>query len=394
MQLPPLSLYIHLPWCIRKCPYCDFNSHELKGSVPERDYITALIKDFSEELEFVQNRQIASVFIGGGTPSLFSADAIAHLLNDLGQLTPFRTDAEITLEANPGTIEAEKFKEFRQAGVNRLSIGIQSFQDNQLLILGRVHNRSQAIRAAKIAHTAGFENFNLDLMFGLPGQSVKDAIDDVQTCIDLRPAHISYYQLTIEPNTFFYKHRPKLPHSETIWKIQQVGQQLLESEGFRQYEISAFSKPEYRCQHNLNYWQFGDYIGIGAGAHGKISTIKSKEITRYWKIKRPADYMQQVFYNRHLGGQSIVPKADLPFEFLLNNLRLREGFNESIFISRTGLPVSELEPMLGQCIGDRLLEKNYNNVRCTETGWNFLDEILQQFFPVDHEKHLDQSSFP
>lgn len=386
LQLPPLSLYIHVPWCIRKCPYCDFNSHEAKEFVPERGYIDALIQDLSQELEFVQNRQIASVFIGGGTPSLFSAETITRLLNEIRALIPFQPDAEITLEANPGTLETEKFKAFKEAGVTRLSIGIQSFQDTHLIKLGRIHDRKQAIRAAEFAHTAGFDNFNLDLMFGLPRQSVENAIDDIQTCIDLKPTHISYYQLSLEPNTLFHKYPPKLPGSETIWDIQQAGQQRLKTSGFQQYEISAFSKTGYSCRHNLNYWQFGDYLGIGAGAHGKITNIQTREIIRYWKIKRPADYMLQAFGENRLGGRSTISGTDLSFEFLMNNLRLKQGFNVSAFVCHTGMPISILEPMLSKCVADRLMEWNYNNIRCTDTGWNFLDDVLQCFFPTTASK--------
>ncbi len=382
LQLAPLSLYVHMPWCIRKCPYCDFNSHELKQTIPERDYINALIDDLSQELDFVQNRRISSVFIGGGTPSLFSAESIARLLNELDRLIGFKPDTEITLEANPGAIEADKFIEFKQTGVNRLSIGIQSFQDLQLKKLGRIHNRKEAIHAVELAHSAGFENLNLDLMFGLPEQTTEAAMEDVQTCLALEPTHISYYQLTLEPNTFFYKFPPKMPDSESTWNIQQAGHHCLKTKGYQQYEISGFSKTGYRCQHNLNYWRFGDYLGIGAGAHGKITDIRSGKLFRYWKKKQPSEYMAQASKENRLGGRSTVAIEDLPFEFLMNNLRIREGFDKSSFESRTGMHFSTLEPELSKCFADCLLEKNYNNIRCTETGWNFLDEVLQRFYPV------------
>ena len=334
LRLPPLCLYVHMPWCVRKCPYCDFNSHELKQSVPEHDYVNALIDDLSQELDYVQDRQITSVFIGGGTPSLFSAESIARLLNELNRLIGFKTDAEITIEANPGAIEAGKFIEFKQAGVNRLSIGIQSFQDIQLKKLGRIHNRTEAIRAVELACSAGFENLNLDLMFGLPEQTTELALTDVQTCLALEPTHISYYQLTLEPNTFFYKFPPKMPDSESTWNIQQAGHYRLKAKGYQQYEISGFSKTGYRCQHNLNYWQFGDYLGIGAGAHGKITDIRSGKLLRYWKKKQPSEYMAQASKENRLGGRSTLAIEDLPFEFLMNNLRLREGFSKSSFESK------------------------------------------------------------
>lgn len=379
--LPPLSLYIHMPWCIRKCPYCDFNSHETNGPIPEAQYIDALIDDLSQELAFVQSRQISSVFIGGGTPSLFSPDSVERILGSARKMVPFASNAEITLEANPGTIEAQKFYEFKMAGINRLSIGVQSFKDNQLTRLGRIHNGAQAYCAAERAHAAGFENFNLDLMFGLPEQTVDDAIDDVQTAIDLNPTHVSYYQLTIEPNTYFHKFRPSMPSGEQTWDIQTAGQKRLALSGFRQYEISAYSKRNYQCQHNLNYWRFGDYIGIGAGAHGKITRIETQEIFRYWKIRRPADYIRKASDESRVGGLSNIEKTERPFEFLMNNLRLRRGFGASDFVSATGLGLGVLEPPLAKCIADGLLESHKGRIGCTETGWNFLDEVLQRFYP-------------
>ena len=381
LQLAPLSLYVHMPWCVRKCPYCDFNSHELKQTIPERNYIDALIEDVYQELDFVQNRSISSVFIGGGTPSLFSAESIARLLSELDSLIGFQPDTEITLEANPGAIEANKFIDFKQVGINRLSIGIQSFHDVQLKKLGRIHNCNEALRAVELVHSAGFKNFNLDLMFGLPDQILDTAMSDVQICLESMPAHISYYQLTLEPNTFFSKFPPKLPDCESTWNIQQAGHQQLKARGYQQYEISGFSKKGYQCQHNLNYWQFGDYLGIGAGAHGKITDIRTGKIHRYWKKKQPTEYMAKASKENRLGGQSILVSEDLPFEFLMNNLRLKEGFNESLFESRTGLGIFVLEPELSNCIADGLLEKNYNNIRCSEIGWNFLDEVLQRFYP-------------
>jgi oxygen-independent coproporphyrinogen-3 oxidase len=278
--LPPLSLYIHVPWCVRKCPYCDFNSHELRTELPEHQYIDALLQDLQQDLPRVWGRTVQTVFIGGGTPSLLSAEAIDRLLSGLRTCITLDPAAEVTLEANPGTVEAQRFSEYRSAGINRLSIGIQSFSNDLLQSLGRIHNRREAIRAAELAHGAGLDNFNLDLMFALPGQSQQQAAKDVHDAIALEPAHISYYQLTLEPNTWFHKHPPVLPDDDAAWQIQRQGQELLTEHGYLQYEVSAYARQDQRCRHNLNYWQFGDYLGIGAGAHGKISSTAPMGIAR------------------------------------------------------------------------------------------------------------------
>ena len=288
----PLALYIHIPWCARKCPYCDFNSHEARGPVPERAYVDALLADLEQDLPRVWGRRLESVFIGGGTPSLFSAEALERLLSGLRARLPLRPDTEITLEANPGTVERGRFAEFREAGINRLSIGVQSFDDEQLRRLGRIHDRRDAFAAAEAAHAAGLDNFNLDLMFGLPGQTVAQGLADIANAIALQPAHVSYYQLTIEPNTLFHQSPPTLPDDEMIDAIQQRAQVELARQGYERYEVSAFARENRRCRHNLNYWEFGDYLGIGAGAHGKLTDPASGQIHRLWKLKHPRDYLK------------------------------------------------------------------------------------------------------
>ena len=287
----PLALYVHIPWCARKCPYCDFNSHEARGPVPESAYVDALLADLEQDLPRVWGRRIESVFIGGGTPSLFSAEALDRLLAGLRARLPLRPDTEITLEANPGAVEQGKFAEFREIGINRLSIGVQSFNDEQLQRLGRIHDRRVAFAAAEAAHVAGLDNFNLDLMFGLPEQTVEQALADIANAVALQPAHLSYYQLTIEPNTRFYQSPPTLPDDETISLMQERTQAELARQGYRQYEVSAYARETRRCRHNLNYWEFGDYLGIGAGAHGKLTDPAAGRIHRLWKLKQPRDYL-------------------------------------------------------------------------------------------------------
>jgi putative oxygen-independent coproporphyrinogen III oxidase len=387
MQQPQsLGLYIHMPWCVRKCPYCDFNSHQVREPIPEDAYIEALIADFEQDLEHVHNRSVHSIFIGGGTPSLFSAEAIERLLNAVGERVSVPSIAEITLEANPGTVESGKFEAFRSIGITRLSIGVQSFQDNQLLALGRIHSSADAVRAIESAQKAGFENFNLDLMFGLPGQSLQNAEDDLLTAIALAPAHISYYQLTIEPNTLYHRHPPALPRDEAVWAIQRCGQSHLARHGYGQYEISAYARPGLRSRHNLNYWRFGDYLGIGAGAHGKITNADGRHILRLWKVKHPREYMKAAGSDAVIGDRQSVLPNDRAMEFLMNHLRLKEGFEEPLFTARTGLPLSCVEPTLSGCIGDGLLERHDDIIRCTEFGWRFLDEILGRFLPTDSLK--------
>jgi len=377
----PLSLYIHFPWCIRKCPYCDFNSHTIKDSLPEIDYIDALLKDLAIDLErFEEIRPLQSIFMGGGTPSLFSAQQLQRLLVGVERLIPFVDDIEITLEANPGTFESEKFADYRSVGINRLSIGIQSFHDRHLQRLGRIHSAQEAVRAVEIAQQAGFENFNLDLMFGLPESDAHDSLHDVQQAIALEPSHISLYQLTLEPNTYFHKYPPILPGDEAIFTEQLACQQLLAEHGYQQYEISAYAKVGRQCKHNINYWSFGDYLGIGAGAHGKITQRLPDRIVRTMKAKQPEQYLQLNKDDRL--AQEII-QSDLPLEFVMNHLRLRQGFQLETYKQRTGLAVQSLQPALAHCIQQGLLDEHEQHVVCTEKGWHFLDSILENFLGTD-----------
>lgn len=377
----PLSLYIHIPWCVRKCPYCDFNSHRAEPGLPEADYIKALLEDLEGQLGSVAGREIETIFIGGGTPSLFSAESIHALLQGVRDRLPVVPAAEITLEANPGTAESDKFKGFRQAGVNRLSIGIQSFNPAHLKALGRIHGREEALLAAQMARSAGFDNFNLDLMFGLPQQTLEQALADLQTAIDLNPTHLSFYQLTLEPNTVFHKYPPSLPEDDSLWAIQQAAQARLAEQGFRQYEVSAYARPDMSCRHNLNYWRFGDYLGIGAGAHGKITDMQTGTVTRTTRIKHPQHYLQASGDPARQGACEVIPRESLRFEFLMNALRLREGFEQGLLTAHTGLPINTLEPELSACLEDGLLERDGQQIRCSAHGFNFLDTVLQRFLP-------------
>ncbi|MGR9035745.1 MAG: radical SAM family heme chaperone HemW [Gammaproteobacteria bacterium] len=378
-KLTTLGLYIHIPWCLKKCPYCDFNSHAVKGGAPESSYIDALLADFAASLERYQlNRQIGTVFIGGGTPSLFSAEALNRLLRGIERLAPLRDDAEITLEANPGTFDSGKFSEYKSLGINRLSIGIQSFNDALLQKLGRVHSAAEAVAAVEIAHHAGFDNLNLDLMFGLPGAAAESSENDIETAIRLNPSHISFYQLTLEPNTYFHKYPPKLPDDETIFETQKRCQQLLADHGYLQYEISAYSKDGRQCRHNLNYWRFGDYLGIGAGAHGKITFELPGRIIRTAKPRSPEVYLSNP---DSTGVETVISIEELPLEFAMNHLRLKQGFAEEDYRSATGLPIDTLEPGLSDNLKQALLLSRHNHYYCSERGWNFLDSILQKFIP-------------
>jgi oxygen-independent coproporphyrinogen-3 oxidase len=375
--LSPLSLYIHIPWCIKKCPYCDFNSHAVKAELPEDAYITVLLADLALDIQrYTITRPISSIFIGGGTPSLFSPESINRLLHGIEQQLPFEQGLEITLEANPGTFESHKFAEFRALGINRLSIGIQSFNDDLLKKLGRVHSAREAIDAAEIAHQSGFDNFNLDLMFGLPGASPGSSKIDIETAISLKPTHISFYQLTLEPNTWFHKFPPKLPDDEVIFSSQKDCQQLLAAHDYQQYEVSAYSKPGLQCRHNINYWQFGDYLGIGAGAHGKITQCLPEAIIRSFKPKSPEQYLSNFQKN---GGAEPIAVTDLPLEFIMNHLRLKQGFTLEAYQAATGLAVATLEPALSACVQQNLLIRQHNHYYCSEQGWNFLDNILEKF---------------
>ena len=375
----PLSIYIHLPWCVRKCPYCDFNSHPLRGELAERDYIAALLRDLEQDLPRVWGRRVDTVFIGGGTPSLFSARALDELLSGLRARIPLRPNAEITLEANPGTLEQGNFNEFRAIGINRLSIGIQSFNPEHLQALGRIHDRASAIKAAEAAHAAGFSRFNLDLMFGLPQQTPAQALDDIRTALALAPSHISYYQLTLEPNTLFERYPPKLPDDDCISDMQEQAQQQLASAGYQQYEVSAYAQPGERCQHNLNYWQFGDYLGLGAGAHGKLSDSATGSITRLWKVKHPNEYLRHAGTAASLGGIEIIEPSALGFEFMLNALRLVDGVEAELFEQRTGLPLAVIEPQLRQARADGLLIDDARRIAPSVLGLRFLNNLLERF---------------
>ncbi|MGZ8200215.1 MAG: radical SAM family heme chaperone HemW [Methylosarcina sp.] len=375
--MPPLSLYIHIPWCIKKCPYCDFNSHAAKADLPETAYIDALLTDLARDLHRYEiNRPLATIFIGGGTPSLFSAAAIDRLLQGIAQRATLEKDVEITLEANPGTFESRKFKDFRLLGINRLSIGIQSFHDEQLQRLGRVHSSEEAVAAVKIAHQAGFDNINLDLMFGLPEATLDTSISDVETALGLQPAHISLYQLTLEPNTYFHKFPPRLPNDELVFETQRICQSILAGQGYRQYEISAYSLEGRQCRHNLNYWQFGDYLGIGAGAHGKISLTLPSRVIRTVKPRNPEQYLKNPGNDI---AETVIDTQDLPLEFAMNHLRLKQGFTATAFQSATGLTLDSLEPGLSSNLKQQLLVEENGLYYCSDLGWNFLDTILQQF---------------
>jgi putative oxygen-independent coproporphyrinogen III oxidase len=377
----PLTLYVHMPWCIRKCPYCDFNSHEARKTIPEKDYIDALLLDLEQDIPRIEGRRIESIFIGGGTPSLFSAASIQYLLQGLHARLDLQTDLEITLEANPGTVEQQKFQEFREVGINRLSIGIQSFNDEHLRRLGRIHDRGQAIQAAETAHRAGFNNFNLDLMFGLPGQSPEQAMVDIVTAISLQPTHISHYQLTLEPNTLFYKHPPVLPNDDLLWEMQSHCQAYLAEKGYTQYEVSAYTRGGWRCHHNLNYWEFGDYLGIGAGVHAKISDALRGNISRLWKLKHPRDYLRYAGGPRCIGGHRLIPEEELVVEFMMNALRLTDGFPAELFVARTGLPFHDLEPLLVIPRERGLLKWQEGHIKATSLGQRFLNDLLLLLMP-------------
>ena len=380
MSLPPLSLYAHLPWCVQKCPYCDFNSHGLKDELPETAYIDALLRDLDQDLPRVSGRTIETVFFGGGTPSLFSAESIARFLEGVRTRLPLAAEAEITLEANPGTVERGRFAEYRSAGVTRLSIGVQSFDERALKVLGRIHSSSEAVTAAEEAHASGLANFNLDLMYALPGQTLEGARDDVLRAIALKPAHLSHYQLTLEPNTLFHAHPPVLPDEDTAWAMQEDCQATLAGRGYAQYEISAYATEGRQCRHNLNYWRFGDYLGIGAGAHGKL-TDASGRVTRLWKVKHPETYLKHAGKPQSIGGVNDVKADELAFEFMLNRLRLVEGFSEAEFKAATGLPRSAIEAGLARALGLELLEATERGWRVSARGHAYLNDLQSVFLP-------------
>ena len=382
-SLPPLSLYVHVPWCVRKCPYCDFNSHEARGDIPEQAYVDALLVDLEQDLPSVWGRSVVSVFIGGGTPSLLSPEALDRLLSGLRARLKLLPEAEITLEANPGTVEQGRFAEFRAAGINRLSIGVQSFDDDLLQRVGRIHGRREAIRAAEAAHAAGLENFNLDLMFALPQQSLVQAREDVATAIALEPAHISYYQLTLEPNTAFAHRPPTLPEDDLVAAIHSQGQTLLADGGYAQYEVSAYAQAERQCRHNLNYWRFGDYLGIGAGAHGKVTDAAQGRIERVWKVRNPRDYLAGHGGEERVGGRSVLSRADAVFEFMLNALRLSDGFDTALFTERAGLAITAVAQQLAEAERQGFVSWELDTVRPTTKGKDFLNDLLQLFLEDD-----------
>jgi putative oxygen-independent coproporphyrinogen III oxidase len=374
--LPPLSLYVHIPWCVRKCPYCDFNSHEAKGEIPEREYVASLIADLELALPLVWGRPVHTVFFGGGTPSLLSARALDELLSAIRARLPLAPDIEITLEANPGTFEAQKFADFRAAGVNRLSIGIQSFDPTHLKALGRIHDGAQARAAIEIAQ-ASFGNFNLDLMYALPGQSVEQALADIETAIGFGPRHLSAYHLTIEPNTYFFRHPPQVPDQDVAADMQEAIEARLASAGYRHYEISAFARPGREARHNLNYWTFGDYLGIGAGAHSKLSF--SDRILRQMRVKHPRDYLEKMAVGGPVLQEQRLAAEELPFEFMMNALRLIDGFELRLFAERTGVPVHAVHKQLETAERSGLIERDHVRVRPTLRGQRFLNDLLQIF---------------
>ena len=377
--LPPLSIYIHIPWCIRKCPYCDFNSHEAKNDLPEQQYIDCLISDLDYTLPKIWGRRVYSIFFGGGTPSLFSAKGIDAILAAVRARVTLDSEAEITLEANPGTFEAEKFRGFREAGVNRLSIGIQSFNALHLQALGRVHNDDEAKRAIDIAQK-NFDNINLDVMFALPKQTLAECEADIETALSFNTHHLSIYHLTLEPNTLFHRFPPPLPDDELAADMQDMIEAKLNAAGFDHYETSAYAKPGKRSKHNMNYWQFGDYVGIGAGAHGKISyPDPARGITREARFKQPKTYMQQAALGLSNQEEKVVSVAELPFEFMLNALRLTEGFTNTLFVERTGLPISTISRELDKAASLGLIERDHLQVKPTAKGRLFLNDLLELF---------------
>ena len=377
-RLPPLAAYVHIPWCVRKCPYCDFNSHAAGPQLPEREYVDAVLAELAQRLDQAQGRKLESIFFGGGTPSLFSAQALERILQGLERQVGFAPDIEITLEANPGTFEQEKFRDYRSLGINRLSIGVQSFQADKLKALGRIHDGDEAIRAADMARAAGFDNFNLDLMHGLPEQGLEDALQDLRIAIAQRPTHLSWYQLTVEPNTVFWNQPPRLPEDDILWDIQEAGQALLAEHGYGQYETSAYAQPGRQARHNLNYWTFGDFLGLGAGAHGKLSGVDGV-IRRTWNTRLPKDYLDAE--KSFEAGSRVLTPDELPFEFLMNALRLTRGVPSALFGERAGLDLGELNEARREAERRGLLSADAQRLVATPQGQLFLNDLLQLFLP-------------
>ena len=374
--LPPLSLYIHFPWCVRKCPYCDFNSHEARGAFPEQEYLDAVRLDLEQSLPLIWGRKIYTVFIGGGTPSRMSAKGLDRLLSDVRTLLPLDSNAEITMEANPGTFEAEKFKSYRASGVNRLSIGIQSFNADHLKALGRIHDDNEARRAVEIAH-ANFDNFNLDLMYALPSQTLAEARRDLDTALAFAPPHLSLYHLTMEPNTVFAKYPPALPDDDASADMQDMIAEVTAGAGFEHYEVSAYAQPGRRGRHNVNYWEFGDYLGIGAGAHSKISF--PHRVLRQARFKQPESFMNAARNGNPVQEEHEISRADMGFEFMLNTLRLTDGFSPNLFGERTGMGINAIDAMLNAAEAKGLLYRDHKIIRPTDFGQRFLNDLQQMF---------------
>lgn len=374
----PLSLYIHIPWCVRKCPYCDFNSHAVRDGIPEELYVDALLKDLEQELPLIWGRTVGTIFMGGGTPSLFSAASLDRLLSGVRALLPLAQNAEITLEANPGSAEAQRFRDYRSIGINRLSMGVQSFNDAALKALGRIHNADEAHRAIGMARDAGFDNFNLDLMFALPQQTVATALEDLKAAIAYEPTHLSYYQLTLEPNTAFYNAPPPLPAEDDAAEIEEVGHALLQASGYERYEVSAFTRDQRYANHNLNYWQFGDYVGIGAGAHGKLTLPAEGQIVRRTKQRQPDRYLRGI-KEGFLSKQEAILQPEIPFEFMLNALRLTGGFDLELFSQRTGLAASVIEAQLEGLHADGLLVTKCGKTLPSALGFRYLNDVMERF---------------
>ena len=380
---PPLALYVHMPWCVKKCPYCDFNSHGLRGEPPYAAYVETLLADLDADLaDFgaaAHGRPIESVFFGGGTPSLFAPEHIAHFIDGARARLPFAADCEITLETNPGTVEHGRFDGYLAAGINRLSFGIQSFDDDKLGRLGRIHSASEAEAAVKSAQDAGYANLNLDLMYALPQQSLDGALADVERAIALAPSHISHYQLTLEPNTAFAANPPPLPDDDHAWAMQEACEARLAEAGYGQYEISAYARPGRRCRHNLNYWQFGDYLGLGAGAHGKLTDAAAGTVRRRWKSRHPRSYLEAAGGPARIGGDGPVPSAELPFEYMLNALRLHEGVPLAAFAERTGLPTERIAATLAHARTRGWLQAGSDRLQPTPLGQRFLNDLIGLF---------------